>query len=291
MALTGARLAPVASVPASGAGALTDRRAPPVSAPDGHRHRPEAVRGRVANAHEDAALPALVKVEVRVLAKERAVGGCLVYRDREGDHHRLGRAALLVDGRDHALELRALAVAALLRVDAGDGDEDVERERVVRALLDGPLRLERDREVALRRVRREEESREARARFAALLLSADAPKGDFAIALETKGPVKKRTDDAFPFDVLIPVSGVYAEERGDGKRAKLELMIAAVDEEGLASEPMVIPFSVTIDKAAADGSFFRKDANFNLDKRWKGRIFVGVRDTATNRLGAVAMPI
>jgi VWFA-related protein len=131
----------------------------------------------------------------------------------------------------------------------------------------------------------------ARARFAALLLSADAPKGDFAIALETKGPVKKRTDDAFPFDVLVPVSGVYAEERGDGKRAKLELMIAAVDEEGRASEPMVIPFSVTIDKAAADGSFFRKDANFNLDKRWKGRIFVGVRDTATNRLGAVAMPI
>ncbi len=131
----------------------------------------------------------------------------------------------------------------------------------------------------------------ARARFAALLLSADAPKGDFAIALETKGPVAKRTSDAFPFDVVVPVSGVYAEERGDSKRAKLEMLIAGVDEEGRASEPMVIPFSVTVDKAAAAGAFFRKDANFNLDHRWKGRLFVGVRDTSTNRLGAVALPI
>jgi VWFA-related protein len=131
----------------------------------------------------------------------------------------------------------------------------------------------------------------ARARFAALLLSADAPKGDFAIALETKAAVKDRKDDAFPFDVVVPVSGVYAEERGDTKRAKLELLIAGVDEEGRASEPMVMPFSVTVDKAAGAGAFFRKDSNFNLDKRWKGRLFVGVRDTSTNRLGAVALPI
>ena len=131
----------------------------------------------------------------------------------------------------------------------------------------------------------------ARARFAALLLSADAPKGDFAIVLETKAAVKDRKDDAFPFDVVVPVNGVYAEERGDTKRAKLELLIAGVDEEGRASEPMVIPFSVTVDKAAGAGAFFRKDSNFNLDHRWKGRLFVGVRDTSTNRLGAVALPI
>ncbi len=133
----------------------------------------------------------------------------------------------------------------------------------------------------------------ARARFAALLLSADAPKGDFPIALETKGPVKDRKDDAFPFDVVVPVAGVYAEERGDTKRAKLELLIAGVDEEGRASEPMVIPFSVSLDTSAANGAgaFFRKDSNFTLDHRWKGRLFVGVRDTATSRLGAVALPI
>jgi VWFA-related protein len=131
----------------------------------------------------------------------------------------------------------------------------------------------------------------ARARFAALLLSADAPKGDFAIALETKAAVKDRKDDAFPFDVVVPVGGVYAEERGDTKRAKLELLIAGVDEEGRASEPMVIPFSVTVDKAAGAGAFFRKDSSFSLDHRWKGRLFVGVRDTSTNRLGAVALPI
>ncbi len=40
-----------------------------------------------------------------------------------------------------------------------------------------------------------------------------------------------------------------------------------------------------------DGAFFRKDANFNIDRRWKGRLFVGVRDAATNRIGAVALPI
>ncbi len=131
----------------------------------------------------------------------------------------------------------------------------------------------------------------ARSRFAGLLLSSQAPAGDFTIAVEMKGPISKRTTDALPFDVLVPVSGVYAEERGDGKRAKLELLVSAVDEEGRASEPMVIPFSVTMDKTAKDGSFFRKESNFNIDKRWKGRLFVGVRDTATNRLGAVAMPI
>jgi VWFA-related protein len=133
----------------------------------------------------------------------------------------------------------------------------------------------------------------ARARFAALLLSAEAPKGDFPIALETKGPVRRRSNDAFPFDVVVPVDGVYAEERGDTKRAKLELLIAAVDDEGRASEPMVIPFSVALGKeaSATKGAFFRKDASFSLDHRWKGRLFVAVRDTATSRLGAVAVPI
>jgi VWFA-related protein len=132
----------------------------------------------------------------------------------------------------------------------------------------------------------------ARARFAGLLLSSEAPKGDFAIAVEMKSPISKRTDDALPFDVLVPVSGVYAEDRGSSRHAKLELLISAVDEEGRASEPMVIPFSVELGKeAAVDGAFFRKDSRFSIDHRWKGRLFVGVRDTATNRLGAVAMPI
>ena len=132
----------------------------------------------------------------------------------------------------------------------------------------------------------------ARARFAGLVLSAEAPKGDFTIAVEMKSPVSKRTDDALPFDILVPVSGVYAEERGESKRAKLELLVSAVDDEGRASEPIVIPFSVELAKATAlDGAFFRKDSSFSIDKRWKGRLFVGVRDTATNRLGAVAIPI
>lgn len=132
----------------------------------------------------------------------------------------------------------------------------------------------------------------ARARFAGLLLSSDAPHGDFTIAVEMKSRVSKRTDDALPFDILVPVSGVYAEERGESRRAELELLVSAVDGEGRASEPIVIPFSVELDTAAArDGAFFRKDSSFSIDKRWKGRLFVGVRDTATNRLGAVAMPI
>jgi hypothetical protein len=132
----------------------------------------------------------------------------------------------------------------------------------------------------------------ARARFAGLLLSAEAPRGDFTIAVEMKSPTSKRTDDALPFDILVPVSAVYAEERGENKRAKLELLVSAVDDEGRASEPIVIPFSVELAKATArDGTFFRKDSTFSIDKRWKGRLFVGVRDTATNRLGAIAMLI
>jgi VWFA-related protein len=132
----------------------------------------------------------------------------------------------------------------------------------------------------------------ARARFAGLLLSAEAPLGDFTIAVEMKSPTSKRTDDALPFDVLVPVSGVYAEERGESKWAKLELLVGAVDDEGRASEPIVIPFSVELAKATAlDGAFFRKGSTFSIDKRWKGRLFVGVRDTATNRLGAIAMLI
>lgn len=132
----------------------------------------------------------------------------------------------------------------------------------------------------------------ARARFAGLLLSAEAPRGDFTIAVEMKSPTSKRTDDALPFDILVPVSAVYAEERGESKRAKLELLVSAVDDEGRASEPIVIPFSVELATATArDGAFFRKDSSFSIDKRWKGRLFVGVRDTATNRLGAIAMPI
>jgi len=132
----------------------------------------------------------------------------------------------------------------------------------------------------------------ARSRFSGLLLAAEAPESDFVIAVVMKTSISKRTDDALPFDVLVPVSGVYAEERGENKRAKLELLVAAVDYEGRASEPMVIPFSVELARATAvDGAFFRKDSTFSIDKRWKGRLFVGVRDTATNRIGAVAMPI
>jgi len=132
----------------------------------------------------------------------------------------------------------------------------------------------------------------ARARFSGLLLGDDAPTSDFVIAVQMKSSISKRTDDALPFDVLVPVSGVFAEDRGENRRAKLELLVAAVDYEGRASEPMVIPFSVELAKATAvDGAFFRKDSTFTIDKRWKGRLFVGVRDTATNRIGAIAMPI
>jgi VWFA-related protein len=131
----------------------------------------------------------------------------------------------------------------------------------------------------------------ARSRFAGLLLSGEAPAGDFSIGVEMKGPVKKRTDDALPFDILVPLSGVYAEEVPDGKRARLELLIAGVDEEGRSSALTVIPFAMTLGKGASDGAFFRKDSHFVLDRRWKGRLFIGVRDTATNRLGAAAIPI
>ena len=105
---------------------------------------------------------------------------------------------------------------------------------------------------------------------------------DFRSARTTRSP----STSSCPSPASTPRSG----ERAGGR--SWSSSSPRVDDEGRASEPMVIPFAVELAKATAvDGAFFRKDSTFSVDKRWKGRLFVGVRDTATNRLGAVAVPI
>ncbi|MCM3878236.1 MAG: VWA domain-containing protein [Thermoanaerobaculia bacterium] len=131
----------------------------------------------------------------------------------------------------------------------------------------------------------------SRARFAAFLLRSDPARGDFPLTVEVKSPVAKRKSDAFTFDILIPLSGVFAESIVDMRRAHLELLIAGVDAEGRVGDLMVLPFEVEIAKDAPAGGFFRHHGDFQLDRKWKGRLFLGVRDLSTNQLGAATIPV
>jgi hypothetical protein len=54
---------------------------------------------------------------------------------------------------------------------------------------------------------------------------------------------------------------------------------------------MVLPFQVEIAKDAPNDGFFRHHVDFQLDRKWKGRLFLGIRDQATNQLGAATIPI
>lgn len=129
------------------------------------------------------------------------------------------------------------------------------------------------------------------ARFSALLLRSDPARGDFPITVHVKGPVTKRKSDALTFDILIPISGVFAEDASDERRAHLELLVAGVDPEGRVGDLMALPFDVAIPKKAPADGFFRHHGDFQLDRKWKGRLFLGVRDQSTNQLGAATIPI
>lgn len=131
----------------------------------------------------------------------------------------------------------------------------------------------------------------SRARFSALLLRSDTARGDFPITVEVQSPVKRRKSDAFAFDLLIPLSGVFAEDTRDARRAHLELLIASVDSEGRMGDLMVFPFEVEMAKDAPADGFFRHHGDLRLDRKWKGRLFLGVRDQSTNQLGAATIPI
>jgi hypothetical protein len=84
---------------------------------------------------------------------------------------------------------------------------------------------------------------------------------------------------------------VFAEDANDTRRAHLELLIASVDPEGRVGELTVLPFEVEMAKDAPAQGFFRHHGDFQLDRRWKGRLFLGVRDQTTNQLGAATIPI
>jgi hypothetical protein len=61
--------------------------------------------------------------------------------------------------------------------------------------------------------------------------------------------------------------------------------------EGRVGELTHLPFAVEIAKDAPAGGFFRHHGDFKLDRKWKGRLFLGVRDLTTNQLGAATIPI
>lgn len=131
----------------------------------------------------------------------------------------------------------------------------------------------------------------SRARFSAFLLRSGPARGDFPITVQVSSPVTKRKSDALTFDILIPLSGVFAEVAGDARRAHLELLLAGVDPEGRVGDLTVLPFAVEMPKDAPADGFFRHHGDFQLDRKWKGRLFLGVRDQSTNQLGAATIPI
>lgn len=131
----------------------------------------------------------------------------------------------------------------------------------------------------------------ARARFSAFLLGTDPARGDFPITVKVTTPVVKRKTDVLTFDILIPLSGVFAEDASKTRRAHLELLVAGVDAEGRVGALMVLPFDVEMAKDAPAEGFFRHHGDFQLDRKWQGRLFLGVRDQATNQLGAATIPI
>lgn len=131
----------------------------------------------------------------------------------------------------------------------------------------------------------------SRARFSAFLLRSEPARGDFPITVQVSTPVARRKSDELIFDILIPLSGVFAEVTSDARRAHLELLLAGVDAEGRVGDLTVLPFAVEMPKDAPADGFFRHHGDFQLDRKWKGRLFLGVRDQATNQLGAATIPI
>jgi VWFA-related protein len=131
----------------------------------------------------------------------------------------------------------------------------------------------------------------SRARFSAFLLRSEPARGDFPITVHVSSPVTKRKSDALIFDILIPLSGVFAEVASGERRAHLELLLAGVDAEGRVGDLTVLPFAVEMPKDAPADGFFRHHGDFQLDRKWKGRLFLGVRDRSTNQLGAATIPI
>lgn len=128
----------------------------------------------------------------------------------------------------------------------------------------------------------------ARDRLEMALLTPDAA-GDFAVALLT-GPSKKGAGlgrRLVPFAVTVPVSSLTFLDEGGKKRAVVEIGLAAVDDAGARSPPVVRMQEIVVTPeslAAAGREPFVYRGEFKA-RTGNVRFVATVRDVATNRIG------
>ena len=128
----------------------------------------------------------------------------------------------------------------------------------------------------------------AHGRFAALLLTDATEAPDFAIELKALGDASARPGEVLHYDVVVPLSEIFLARGPKTVTANMEVLVAAIDGEGRTSQLRFEPISLRIpdDQAvSASRSVYRYSGRVTFDHFGKGRLWVGIRDRATNRLG------
>ena len=134
----------------------------------------------------------------------------------------------------------------------------------------------------------------ARARFAGALIGAMIADSDFTLTLLPRTPPpKKGKERVVSVDVMIPIREFFLQERENTLVAELEFFVAAVDTEGRPSAVENRPFHLEVpsdDREPLARAVYRYPATYRIKGSGKGRLIVGLRDTATNRLGQAIVP-
>ncbi len=132
----------------------------------------------------------------------------------------------------------------------------------------------------------------ARDRLEMALLTPDA-SGDFAVRLLTDVPHKGAGAGrrAVPFAIAVPLSALTFRDDGAAKKAVVEIGLAAIEDNGSRSTPVVLRQEVTRtpeELAAKQPWVYRNE----LKSRTGNMRFVAtVRDVATNRVGVASASV
>lgn len=134
----------------------------------------------------------------------------------------------------------------------------------------------------------------AKDRVEMALVTPDA-RGDFPVRVEAGAPKKgggmgKRL---VPFTVLIPIAGLTFGRTAAGRTADVEVLLAAVEDDGSKSPVGSVRFPVEIPDAKWDAAQRESFAWTGEVKSGKGnlRFVAGVRDVATGRIGLASSSI
>src|SRR5512140_433824 len=127
----------------------------------------------------------------------------------------------------------------------------------------------------------------ARDRLEMALITPDAA-GDFAVAIRTDAPKKSGLGRRLvPFAVVVPVSSLTFLDDGGRKKARIEIGLAAVEDSGARSVPVVEKQEIVVTPealaaAAKEPYVYRGEFKSRTGNM---RFVATVRDVATNRVG------